>query len=130
MKNILGFVVLAVMCLTACGGLTGKKDELTDISEVKKEYMKSKDEARKKYDGKELTVLGTVIYRSAVNPSIRVGMSSDSEIPVTIPDIECQYEESDPLFKNVSEKQTIKVKGRLRFTDSGMEMKPCKFVPF
>ena len=130
MKKSLGFAVLVVMCLTACSGLMGKKtDELTDISEVKKEYLKSKDEARKKYDGKELTVLGTVMYRSAVNPTIRIGSPTNPELN-TVPDIECQYEESDVLFKNVSENQTLKVKGILKVTDSGLEMKPCKFVPF
>ena len=129
MKDILGFAAVVVMCLTACGGLGGKKEELTDVSEVKREYLKSPEEARKKYDGKELTVLGTVMYRSAVNPSIRIGLSGDAEL-VTVPDIDCQYDESDPLFKNVSEKQTIKVKGVLKFTASGMEMKQCKFVPF
>ena len=129
MKRNLGLAVLVVLFLTACGVIGGKKDELTDITEVKQEYKKSKDEARKKYEGKELTVLGTVMYRSADNPSIRIGLSGDAEL-VTVPDIDCQYDESDPLFKNVSEKQIIKVKGVLKFTASGMEMKPCKFVPF
>lgn len=130
MKKYLGLAVLICMCLTACSGLMGKKtDELTDISEVKKEYQKSKDEARKKYDGKELTVLGTVMYRSAVNPTVRIGSRTNPELN-TVPDVECHYEESDALFKNVSENQTIKVKGALKVTDSGMEMKPCKFVPF
>jgi hypothetical protein len=107
----------------------GKTDQLTDITEVKKEYQKSKDDARKKYDGKELTVLGTVMYRSAVNPTLRIGSRTNPELN-TVPDVECQYDESDALFKNVSENQTIKVKGTLKVTDSGMEMKPCKFVPF
>lgn len=107
----------------------GKNDQLTDISEVKKEYQKSKDDARKKYDGKELTVLGTVMYRSAVNPTLRIGSPTNPELN-TVPDVECHYDESDALFKNVSENQTIKVKGTLKVTDSGMEMKPCKSVPF
>ena len=129
MKTILCFAILGVMCLTACGVLGGKKDELTDITEVKKAYLKSKEEARKKYDGKELTVLGTVTYRSPVNSTITIGTSGDAEL-LTVPNIDCQFEESDPLFKNVSDKDIIKVKGILKFTASGMEMKPCKFVPF
>ncbi|HEX8748673.1 MAG TPA: hypothetical protein VF717_15990 [Pyrinomonadaceae bacterium] len=129
MKKILGLAVLAAMCLTGCGALGGKTDELTDINEVKKEYKKSPDEARKKYDGKELTVLGKVAYRSTVNPTIRVGTSSDPELS-GVPDIECHYDQSDPLFKNVTDNQVIKVKGVLKITASGMEMKPCKFVPF
>src|SRR5882724_8917996 len=99
MKRNFGLVVLVVLFFTACGVIGGKKDEVTDISEVKQEYKKSKDEASKKYEGKELTVLGTVMYRSAVNPSIRIGLSGDAEL-ATVPDIDCQYDESDPLFKN------------------------------
>ena len=55
MKNILVLALLAAVCL-GCGIMGGKKDELTDISEIKREYAKSKDEAQKKYDGKELTI--------------------------------------------------------------------------
>lgn len=127
MKNILVLVLLATVCL-ACGVLGEKKDELTDISEIKREYAKSKDEAQKNYDGKELTILGKVSYRSQVNPTIRIGDSANSDI--TIPDVECHHEESDVLFKNVTDNQVIKVKGVLKFTASGMEMKPCKFVTF
>jgi len=122
MKKTLGLAILAVMSLTACGMLGEKRDELTDVSEIKKEYSKSKDDAKKKYEGKELTILSKVYYRSPVKPSITLG---DSEMK-----IDCQFEESDPLFKNVSDDQLIKVKGVLKFTDSGMEIKPCKFVPF
>ena len=96
---------------------------------MKRAYLKSPDEARKKYDGKELTVLGTVMYRSAVKPSITIGTGADAEL-LTVPNIDCQFEEQDPLFKSVSEKDIIKIKGTLKFTASGMEMKPCKFVPF
>src|SRR6266487_4529082 len=103
MKTILGFAILGVMCLTACGVLGGKKDELTDVSEVKKAYLKSPDEARKKYDGKELTVLGAVMYRSLVNPTISIGTGGDAEL-LTVPNIDCQFEESDVLFKNVKDK--------------------------
>ena len=74
MKNILVLALLAMVCL-ACGVLGEKKDELTDISEIKRAYAKSKDEAQKKYDGKELTILGKVSYRSQVNPTIRIGTS-------------------------------------------------------
>jgi hypothetical protein len=96
---------------------------------VKQEYVKSKDDARKKYEGKELTILGTVTYRSPVKPTIRVGSNTDSDIQGTMPDIECVFEESDPLFKNTKDNQTIKIKGTLKFTESGIEMKPCKFIP-
>ena len=122
MKKTLGLAILAVMYLTGCGILGEKKDELTTDSEIKTEYSKSKDNAKKKYEGKELTILSKVYYRSPVKPSITIG---DSELK-----IECQFEESDPLFKNVSENQVIKVKGVLKFTSSGVEIKPCKFVPF
>jgi hypothetical protein len=128
MKSVLGFVVLAAVSFV-CGGL-GEKKEVTTFREVKQEYAKSADAARGKFDGKELTILGEVMYRSEVNPSIRVGSSTDSDISGDVPDIECVFDESDVLFKNVSEKQTIKIKGVLKVTDSGMEMKPCKFVPF
>lgn len=127
MKNILVLALLAAVCL-ACGVLGGKKDELTDISEIKREYAKSKDDAQKKYDGKDLTILGKVTYRSQVNPTIRIGDSGNTDI--TVPDIECHFEESDVLFKNVTDDQIIKVKGVLKFTASGMEIKPCKFVTF
>ena len=127
MKNILVLALLAMVCL-ACGVLGEKKDELTDISEIRREYAKSKDEAQKKYDGKELTILGKVSYRSQVNPTIRIGDSANTDI--TVPDIECHFEESDVLFKNVTGGQIIKVKGVLKFTGSGMEIKPCKFVTF
>jgi hypothetical protein len=122
MKKALGLAILAVMCLTGCGIFGEKRAELTDVSEIQKEYAKSKDDAKKKYDGKELTILSKVYYRSPVKPSITLG---DPELR-----IECQFEESDPLFKKVSEDQLIKVKGVLKFTDSGAEIKPCKFVPF
>jgi hypothetical protein len=126
-KSILVLTLLATVCL-ACGILGEKKDELTDVSEIKREYAKSKDEAQRKYDGKELTILGKVSYRSEVNPTIRIGDSANTDI--TIPDIECHFAESDVLFKNVTDNQIIKVKGVLRFTSSGMEIKPCKFVTF
>lgn len=129
MKTILDLAILGVLCLTACGVLGGKKDELTDITEVKRAYLKSPDDARKKYDGKELTVLGTVAYRSPVNPSLKIGTGTDAEL-LTVPNIDCQFEESDVLFKRVKDNDIIKVKGTLKFTASGMEMKPCKFVPF
>ena len=127
MKHILVLALLAAVCL-ACGVLGEKKDELTDISEIKREYAKSKDDAQKKYDGKDLTILGKVTYRSQVNPTIRIGDSGNTDI--TVPDIECHFEESDVLFKNVTDDQVIKVKGVLKFTSSGMEIKPCKFVTF
>jgi transketolase len=79
-------------------------------------------------DGKDLTILGKVTYRSQVNPTIRIGDSGNTDI--TVPDIECHFEESDVLFKNVTDDQVIKVKGVLKFTSSGMEIKPCKFVTF
>jgi hypothetical protein len=129
MKRILGFAILGVMCLTACGVLGGKKDELTDVSEVKRAYLKSPDEARKKYDGKELTVLGTVMFRSPVNPSLTLGTGTDAEL-LTVPNIDCQFDKSDVLFKGVKNNDIIKIKGTLKFTASGMEMNPCKFVPF
>jgi hypothetical protein len=69
------------------------------------------------------------MFRSPVNPSIRLGTSTDPETH-TVPDIDCQYDASDALFKNVKEDQIIQIKGVLKFTDLGMEMKPCKFVPF
>ncbi len=128
MKNLLAFAVLAAVSL-ACGGLN-QKEEVTAIREVKQEYAKSVEDAQKKYDGKDLTILGEVMYKSTVDPSIRMGTSTDSDIPITVPDVECVFEESDVLFKDVTENQTIKVKGILKVSDSGMQIKPCKFVPF
>jgi hypothetical protein len=121
MKKTLGLAILAVMCLAGCGVFGEKRNELTDISEITTEYTKSKDDAKKKYDGKELTILSKVYYRSPVKPSITLG---DPDLK-----IECEFEESDALFKNVSENQVIKVKGVLKFTESGAEIKPCKLVP-
>ena len=130
MKRHVGFFLLLLMFLIACANFGRKSDEITDISEIKKEYHKSQDDARKKYDGKELTVLGTVTYRSSINPTIKIGSTTDSDIPMTVPDLECHFEESDVLFKNVTDKQIIKVKGIVKFTASGIEMRPCKFVAF
>ena len=127
MKNILVLALLLAVCL-ACGVLGGKKQELTDISEIKREYGKSKDAAQKKYDGKDLIILGKVTYRSEVNPTVRIGNSDNADF--TVPDIECHFEESDVLFKNVTQDKIIKVKGVLKFTETGMELKPCTFVPF
>ena len=122
MKKTLGLAVLAIMFLSACGVFGEKKDELTTDSEIKSEYSKSKEEAKKKYDGKELTILSKVTYRSPVRPTITIG---DSDLK-----IDCTFEASDPLFKTVSVGQPIKIKGVLKFTDSGIEVQPCKFVPF
>lgn len=127
MKNLVAIAVMLAVAL-ACG--LGAKEEVTDISEVRREYQQSAESAREKFEGKELIILGNVTYRSTVNPGIRVGSSSNSDIPITVPDIECIYEESDVLFKDVTENQLIKIKGVLKITDSGIEMKPCKFVPF
>jgi len=127
MRNLIAVAVLLAVSLS-CG--LGAKEEVTDISEVKREYHKSPESAREKFNGKELTILGNVTYRSTVSPSIRIGSSTDSDIPITVPDVECIYDESDVLFRDVTENQLIKIKGVLKFTDSGIEMKPCKFVPF
>ena len=49
---------------------------------------------------------------------------------LTVPDIECHFDESDVLFKDVTEDKIIKVNAILKFTGTGVEIKPCKFVPF
>lgn len=128
MKTILATGILLISIL-GCSVLGEKKPEITTIREIKTEYQKSEDTARQKFGGKELTILGNVTYRSEVNPTIRVGSTTDSDIPITVPDIDCHFEESDPLFKNVAQDDLIKVRGVLKFTDSGMEINPCKFVP-
>jgi hypothetical protein len=128
MRKILGLTIFAVIFTASCSVLGEKKDDLTDIGEIKREYKKSADEARKKFEGKELTVLGTVIYRSESISRLKLGTRADSSLSDT-PDINCFFDESDVMFKNVEENDTVKIKGSLKITDSEIEMKPCKFAP-
>ena len=122
MRRKLWLALVASFFLTACGqGGGGTGSQITSGDEIQSEYSKSKDEAKKKYDGKELTILSKVSYRSTSRPSLKLGGAQ--------PEIECFFEENDPQFKNVSVDQTIKVKGVVKFTDSVIEIKPCKIAP-
>lgn len=127
MKYMIGLVFVAGLLLSGCGaGGTGSNtgtggSQTISSNEIQSEYAKSKDEAKKKYDGKELTILSKVAYRSTSRPSLKLGGAQ--------PEIECFFEENDPQFKSVAVDQTIKVKGTVKFTDSVIEIKPCKIAP-
>lgn len=122
MRRMLWLALVASFFLTGCGqGGGGTGSQITSADEIQSEYSKSKDEAKKKYDGKELTILSKVSYRSTSRPALTLGGAQ--------PVIECFFEENDPQFKNVSVDQTIKVKGVVKFTDSVIEIKPCKIAP-
>jgi hypothetical protein len=131
MKKTLVSLVLTALCLTGCQLLGGKRDETIDVGPLQREYKKSKEETRAKYNGKDATILGAVLSAQVLGDTahIRVGSQTDSEL-IGAESVKCVVDKQDlGTVSDVKEKQAIRVKGILFVDESGMELKSCKRIP-
>ena len=120
--------------LSACQYLGKKAEAIPSIEELRREYKKSKDDFRTKYNGKEVAMWGKVDTINNLGQVANLRMESSGSDLYGVPDITCVVEKADVArFTELKvEKGTYaRVKGPLSIDEKGgntIELKPCKLV--
>ncbi len=102
--------------------------------ELTKEYEKSKESVRSKYDGKEIVVRGyamftaTMVERDSLMTEAGGGLISLTEKDLDSELVKCWFGKADaPEFSKIKGDQFVTVKG-IFSGDRGTELKFCKLV--
>lgn len=133
------FVFLAISLTAGCitqsnvGNQSGTTNSVVDAETIRRDYQKSKDDAIKKYNGKEMTIKGKVYSISTFEGSsaagtmvVNIADNFDGEMEHSVYLI-CDVAKGDyDGFKQVKEKDEITIKGFLFVDDRMIEVKTCK----
>ncbi|MEP6787514.1 MAG: hypothetical protein ABJB40_03725 [Acidobacteriota bacterium] len=126
------FVVAAILSVMGCGMLGGSKAVIPSEDDLRREYKKSKDDFKVKYDGKEIFVWGLVGSSEPSSGILHFKTSSSSDVDGT-PYISCYIEKPDLVKFNdmhVQEGSMVRLKGTLKVEEGSMRLNNCKLEKF
>ncbi len=127
------FVLLSLTMMTACQAVPSRQSappETVSASALTKEYQESTTDARRRYDGKEITVKGLTAMTAMMPPSGEeqglVFLEEKGANPARR--VACWFsKDQGEQFSKVTAGQYITVKGIFN-GESGVELKFCKLV--
>ena len=133
-KKISALVITMLVCLSACQSLGQKAEAGHSQDELKREYKASKDDFRKKYDGKEVVVYGKA---DTINPSgdqVYLRLETTDSGLYGIPDVICSVDKPDAdrfASQKVGKGDYVRVKGTMSVDEKDLyeiQLKSCKLV--
>lgn len=137
-KKILVLLAVFSIGLTAgsCGGMMGeKKNESQGTDGLRREFQKSKDEFKTKYEGKETKVWGKAQMIENMG-SYTVLMFDETDSTLSgVPSVRCEVDKADTdkfAQMKVEKGSMVTVAGTLK-TDTAanyLVLKPCKLVAY
>ena len=126
----LAFVLLDLLLFTACGTASSEQPKPVSAGALTKEYQESTTDARRKYDGREITVNGPTVMAAMMPPSGgEQGLVFLEEKGANPPRrVACWFSKDQvDQFSKIKAGQYITVKGVFN-GEAGVELKFCKLV--
>ncbi|HEV8588063.1 MAG TPA: hypothetical protein VGQ72_04260 [Pyrinomonadaceae bacterium] len=126
----LGFVLFSLTMLTACQAASSSQPEPVPAGVLTKDYQESTTDARRKYDGREITVKGLTVMTAMMPPSgSEEGLILLEERTASPPRrVSCWFSRDQAeRFSTIKAGQYITVKGIFN-GEAGAELKFCKLV--
>lgn len=133
-KKISAPALTLLLGLGACQSLGQKAEAGHSHDELKKEYKQSKDDFRKKYDGKEVVAYGKVDTINPTGEQVYMRMETTDSSLYGVPDVICSVDKPDAdrfASLKVGKGDYVRVKGTMSVDEKDLyeiQLRSCKLV--